>query len=955
MTHVKKLIMQGFKSFAPRTELVFDNGINLFVGPNGSGKSNISDALCFALGRISAKSMRASKSGNLLFMGSKYAKPAKEAFVELTFENSNNTFALPVKEVSIKRIVKRSGQSTYQLNGETKTRGEVLETLAQAGIDPYGFNIILQGNIHSLVRAHPEERRKIIEEVAGISIYESRKEKSLHELEKTESRLKEISTILRERTSVLNNLERERAQALRFKELETTVKRCKASLIQRKLDEKNRELSALKKSISEKLNQKDKIKSKLEETQQKINSFNEKISQISRHIQKSTGIEQESLHTAISNLRAELEGLRVRSENYENRKREIENRIEQMQSSIPEMQSEIQNLREESPLIAKKQQELQKKKKELEQVQEQRKTAYALKTQLSSLKERIKDKQVQSARAEAESSSLLKQLEELSIELKYKTQKECSNALALLSEKFKSAKANLLEINKSHLEKEKIMSISESIISEAEKTKQKVNELELCPLCQTKITHEHVKHVFSNSDLRISAAKKAISEAQKELEKIKERRQEHEDELAKLEKDVSYAREEISSHEKIKDRQEYLKKILEQEEILKSELKDLESKRANLENKTFNISQLEESYSDKLREIEEVSSRTEENIDTTLLFKERELERMRDVIKQSNSDFEELQDEIEEINSSLEQKESALEQKEKEEAELSEKFKKLLAERDSYQEKIKEESYVISEFQTSHSQIEEQVNYLKVGDARLDAEKDSLEMDLKDFVGVELIKASPNVLEDRLIKTQDALNSIGSINMRALEVYEQVKEEYDKVKEKSDLVEKEKLEVLKIIEEIDRKKKRTFMKTFNAVNELFSQNFSKLYTKGRAYLELENNEAIFEGGVNIVIKIAKGKYFDVASLSGGEQTLVAISLLFAIQEYKPYHFYIFDEIDAALDKRNSQRLSALLKQYMKNGQYIVITHNDAIITDSNILYGVSMQDGISKVLSLKLD
>jgi chromosome segregation protein len=83
--------------------------------------------------------------------------------------------------------------------------------------------------------------------------------------------------------------------------------------------------------------------------------------------------------------------------------------------------------------------------------------------------------------------------------------------------------------------------------------------------------------------------------------------------------------------------------------------------------------------------------------------------------------------------------------------------------------------------------------------------------------------------------------------------------------------------------------------------------------------------------------------------------LVAISLLFAIQEFKPYHFYIFDEIDAALDKRNSERLSSLLKKYIQSGQYIIVTHNDTVISDSNMLYGVSMHDGVSKVLSLKLD
>ena len=191
--------------------------------------------------------------------------------------------------------------------------------------------------------------------------------------------------------------------------------------------------------------------------------------------------------------------------------------------------------------------------------------------------------------------------------------------------------------------------------------------------------------------------------------------------------------------------------------------------------------------------------------------------------------------------------------------------------------------------------------------------------------------------------------------MRALEVYDEIKKEYDSVQEKVNTLGKEKNDILKIIEEIDKKKLKSFMKTFKAMNSLFTENFSKLYSKGIAYLEIENQEDIFAGGINIVVKLAKGKYFDVTSLSGGEQTLVALSLLFAIQEYRPYHFYIFDEIDAALDKRNSERLAALFNQYMKSGQYIVITHNDSIIMSSNVLYGVSMHEGVSKILSLKVD
>jgi len=167
-------------------------------------------------------------------------------------------------------------------------------------------------------------------------------------------------------------------------------------------------------------------------------------------------------------------------------------------------------------------------------------------------------------------------------------------------------------------------------------------------------------------------------------------------------------------------------------------------------------------------------------------------------------------------------------------------------------------------------------------------------------------------------------------------------------------IEGEKAQILKIIEEIDKKKKKSFMTTLDALNDIFTRNFSHLSQKGEVFLELENPKEPFSGGLNIMVKVSRGKYFDIASLSGGEKTMVSLALIFAIQEYKPYSFYIFDEIDAALDKHNSELLAALIKKHMKSGQYIIITHNDIMITEATTLYGVSMQENISKIVSLKV-
>ncbi|MDP3881366.1 MAG: chromosome segregation SMC family protein [Nanoarchaeota archaeon] len=955
MVFIKKLVMHGFKSFARKTEIIFDRGINVIIGPNGSGKSNVSDALCFVLGRLSIKSIRAAKSKNLLFMGSKYIKPAREASVELVFDNTDRAFSIDQDEVTIKRAVKYNGQSVYKINDELKTRIEIIEMLAQAGIDPHGFNLILQGQIQAVVKMHPEERRKIIEEVAGISIYELRKEKSLHELEKTEEKLKEVSAILRERTVYMRNLDKERSQALRFKELESSVKRIKGSIVHKKLEDKQRELESIEKSIATKTEQKDKIKAGWEKAKQMIEEISEKINQINKDIQQSTGIEQETLHNQIANLKAEIEGLKVRKENYEHRKAEIERRIEEMSRSIPDIESEVKGLKEKSPLMAKKAQELKKKKDELAQIEEERKRVLTFKSELSSLHERIKDRERQITHNSVESESVLKQLEEYSRNLVYHNEEECNNKLKELKDHLARKRDEIDSLHQSELENERAISVSESEIDRHGKTVSDVQKIDICPLCQSKITQEHISHVLKDASEKTKISRTKLFEAQQQLEEIKSNREKIWKEIQEIGDKISKGDIELIKHRNIKEKKEHLKRIVEREQALKDEIKNLQEKTKNLENKTFDFSKIDENYNSKILEIEEISSRTEEDVDTTLLYKERELEKIRNIITRSSLDIKDLESYIKDLSGNLHRKIGELENKEDLERKLNEKFKKMFERRDGLQKEIQEKSVESSDIQNNVRQIEDQINYLKIGKAKIDAERESLDMEMSDYSGVEYIQASINALEERLVKTQEALREIGSINMRALEIYDEIKKEYDEVQEKVNTIEKERQEILKIIDEIDAKKRRSFMKAFKGINELFTRNFAQLYNKGIAFLELENKEDIFAGGVNIVVRLAKGKYFDVTSLSGGEQTLVALSLLFAIQEYKPYHFYIFDEIDAALDKRNSERLAALLGQYMKSGQYIVITHNDAIIMNSNILYGVSMHEGVSKVLSLKMD
>jgi chromosome segregation protein len=145
------------------------------------------------------------------------------------------------------------------------------------------------------------------------------------------------------------------------------------------------------------------------------------------------------------------------------------------------------------------------------------------------------------------------------------------------------------------------------------------------------------------------------------------------------------------------------------------------------------------------------------------------------------------------------------------------------------------------------------------------------------------------------------------------------------------------------------------MKIFDVVNTNFQKFFSMLTTKGEATLVIENEENPFEAGLRINVKITGSKFMDIRSLSGGEKTLTALAFIFAIQEHEPAAFYVLDEVDAALDKHNSEKLAKLIRQYSNNAQYLIMSHNDSVISEADSLYGVSMNEhGISQIMSLRV-
>ncbi|GAG00051.1 unnamed protein product, partial [marine sediment metagenome] len=264
------------------------------------------------------------KSSNLIYNGGKSKKPAKEGEVSIYFDNSNKKFPTEDPEVKITRIVRQNGQSIYKINDKTRTRQEIVDLLSLAKIDPDTYNIILQGDITKFVEMHPIERRMLIEEISGISIYEEKKHKALNQLEKVEERLKEAEIVLAERNTYLKELKKDHDQALKFKDMSNKISQSKASLLKIQIDKKEKEKSE--------------FQSNLEKTKQELNKTNEKINQlkqlnlekkqaienISKEIEEKGEIEQVSLNKEIETLKIDLTKKHSRIETLNNELQKID-------------------------------------------------------------------------------------------------------------------------------------------------------------------------------------------------------------------------------------------------------------------------------------------------------------------------------------------------------------------------------------------------------------------------------------------------------------------------------------------------------------------------------------------------------------------------------------------------------------------------------------------------------
>ncbi|MDP3990469.1 MAG: chromosome segregation protein SMC [archaeon] len=1163
MTKINHLKIQGFKSFAHKTEIPFDNKFNCVLGPNGSGKSNIGDALCFVLGRLSAKSMRAEKAANLIFNGGKNKKPASSGTVEIGFDNSKGIFPLKDKEVVVSRTITKTGISIYRVNNEKKTRTEIIDLLSHAKINPDGYNIILQGDITRFVTMSSLDRRKIIEEISDVSLYEEKKHKALLELQKVEEKLNNAEIILKERKTYLKELKSDRDQALKFKELRDRVDSNKATFVHLQMKEKQEIKDKLDAEVGKHKEKLDDAEKKIEELRQKITEHKNEISKINNEIEQKGEKEQIKVHreieeskveiaknkTRVSTLKDEIGKIKQRKDqfteelkelgeklsNYSQKGKELQQTILRKQKELEAVEKSIadfkkknkiessqemeQEIDEKDKIIEQKQEDVQKsRQKQQELLREKDKLEY----QLETIDERIRKVR----EVERENKDQLKQLQSIKDNFKTATLKlnKCLNEDSGFASQLANARRNLSEAQEEHAKiNAKAMSIQaqisgnqavkgiidnkkkiggifgtvaelgqvqkkystaletaasgklQHIVVDSDKTasdcinflqKNKLGSASFIPLNKIQsrdISEEDKKfskqngvqnfainlvsfqpqfkkafsYVFGNTLIvdDIEVARKvgvgkirmatldgnavessgvmrggfmgrrsgggfrerdSLEELEKiegqlsqlqgviknievkretnlqEINSLRNLKSELEGDIIKLEKTLHLETGDLEATSNLKkELQENLKIINDELSTVQKDLtitnRDLTNFKSSKQILRTQISQLRDprllaqlsAFEESRQKLREDILRSESDMKNSNTQSEQlvapERNKIQEILKQHEKEEVQFKEEIIKLTETIVNQDKELVQREKASTEFYTKYRQLFANREVFSGKISKSENEIESLREKSRSNEQQINLISLKNAEAKARLAGLEEEFSRFKDVPLLKnKSVDELRQEISKFEVMLGQMSAVNMKALEVYEEVETEYNKLTEKRESLVREQTDVHTLMNEIETRKTDHFMKTFDKANQHFTKVFSSLFKKGNAFLQLDNPKNPFDDGLSIKVKISGNRYMDLKSLSGGEKTLTALSFIFAIQEYQPASFYILDEIDAALDKHNAETLAKLIRSYSEQAQYIVISHNDSLISEADTLYGVSMKDGVSKVTSLRI-
>lgn len=974
--YLKNIRIDGFKSFAEKTNFELKPGLTAIVGPNGSGKSNIVDAIKWVLGEQSVKSLRGSSAmTDVIFSGTEKRDSMNKASVTLTFDNSDHYLNSEFDEIEVKRSVYKSGENEYYLNNTRVRLKDITNLFIDSGGGLDAFNIISQGTVTDVVNYKPHERRSIFESAAGVLKYKKRKEESLRKLEKTKENLVRVKLIIDELSSTVLPLKEQSEVAKKYLELTDELKELEIALSAKDITDINEEYKSLKVKIDE-INQTlenfnnsvlgteiENIKLEIIRNDELINNLNKEILMITEEIsklssEKNITIERSKYDFGYDEMKKNLITLKDEELNL---KKNIDVLIEEkniLVKNLEDQTTDFNNRNNElKTLVAKKNsltmdinkltKEKLFKENKIEIIQSNissnEKVPYAVKNVLNNPRLNGIHNTI---------NNLIKcpddYLNALDVTLAsagnfliVENENSAKEAIDFLKDN-KLGRATFLPLNiikARYLPDDILFRLKQingyvgvmSELIEYDNLYDNIIKNQLGNVIVTKDIDSmnligkilEYKYRVVSLDGSILHAGGSISGGINKTNST-----------LNLKNELSKHRNEISTIDiKIENYNNELKNINNEYDILYSQLSDSNMKlnllKSDIENKVKNI----DNYNEKLNTIKS------------------EIKGIKDIGNNK------LDDSLEKLLTKLNKKET---EKEIKESKLSD-YKNIKIDLNNKLNTI-ERSYNESNSEYRRLQADLTKHEVKLG--KLDVKLDSLLLLLNEEYNITYefalnnydLNMTEDLAREKVAKLKKDIKLLGEVNTGSIKEYERLNTRYEFLLNQQQDLEVSMDNLLEIINEMDEIMISKFKDTFEKISVEFENVFRTIFKGGTGKLILTMPDDYLNTGIDIVAVPPGKKLKNTQALSGGEKSLTAICLLFAILNVSTVPFIILDEVEAALDEANVDMFGEYLSNKKDESQFILITHKKRMMEYADVLYGITMQElGISKVVGVKLE
>ena len=846
----KKIQLNGFKSFAEKTNFLIEDGLTGIVGPNGCGKSNIVESLRWVMGETSAKSMRGSGMEDVIFSGTSNKASKNIAEVSISVANENNEGPLQYrefKEINVRRKIEKDKGSKFYINDKEVRARDAQMFFADLSTGAHSPSMISQGRIGALVTAKPTDRRAILEEAAGISGLHVRRHEAELRLGAAENNLKRADELRRQQEKQLANLQKQAEEATKYKMISEEIKKIEAGLYYLKLIEIDNEIR-----VENEINN---------EAEGEVAGYNNKIAELEKLIKQETD--------KVSPLR---------SKNIENL------------SKIQRLNLELQGLDEEN---TRTQTEIETLKISLQTIEEDITRERGIIIDANSNEKRLKEEKNELI----ETDSKYFETERLSNEDLERAKKALSDEQKSVDEVVNNLADGAINISVGPIKNVKNTIIKIKELIEANELNQASALLDRCTMELDSFLNELKNNRNRNELLSVNEKSQSIKLLQEKYADSYSKNQSIKNESIKRNQRIKTIETEIDSW----------RNLLTNSEKMVAELTERKNKLSSQLNKLDNQPKLQ---AEKKGQISE-----------SLRISEKEKIENEKIIFETDEKIENLRSQLNEIQ---------------------------------------EQSIQIRERKASSGATIDGLKKRK-GDLldRIDSELDLTEDNILENSNLNGVEDLPDAViqEDLLDKKKQEREKLGSVNLRADEETSKYEIEIKKMEQdRMDLV----TAIVKLkesINELNQKGRERLIEAFERVNRKFNEVYTKLFNGGNAKLELVDSDDPLEAGLEMLVSPPGKRLQSITLLSGGEQALTALSLIFAVFLSNPSPICVLDEVDAPLDDANVTRFCNLLEELTKitNTKFIIVTHHALTMSKMNRLYGVTMPEkGISQLVAVDL-